>query len=56
MTTPNDTSAGEQLLAAAGMTSTPEGRERAKARLQRARENFTEEKREQLRQAHLNAA
>jgi hypothetical protein len=52
MTTPNETSAGEKLLAAAGMTSTPEGRRRAKERLAAARENFTEEKREQLRQAH----
>ncbi len=56
MTTPNDTSAGAQLLAAAGMTSTPEGRKRAKERLAAARENFTEERRAELRQAHLNAA
>lgn len=55
MTTPNETSAGEQLLADAGMTSTPAGRKRAKERLAAARENFTEEKREQLRHAHLAA-
>ncbi len=48
MTTPHDTSAGEQLLADAGMTSTPEGRERAKARLKQARESFTEEQRAEL--------
>ena len=56
MTTPNDTSAGEQLLADAGMTSTPEGRLAAREKLRKAREAFTEEKRDQLRQAHLNAA
>lgn len=56
MTTPSDTSAGDQLLAAAGMQSTPEGRLAAREKLRKAREQFTEEHREQLRQAHLNAA
>jgi hypothetical protein len=45
----------EQMLAEVGVTVTPEGRQRARAKLEQARETFTEEKREQLRQAHLAA-
>ncbi len=41
-----------QTLAAAGIIITPEGRKRARARLDRARENFTEQQRAELRQAH----
>ncbi len=46
----------EQMLAEVGIVTTDEGRARARAKLDRARENFTPEQREQLRRAHLHAA
>lgn len=45
-----------QVLAAAGMTVTAEGRRRARAQLDKARETFTEERRAELRALGTTAA